>query len=65
MVTATVVVQMEIKVNDTWGDNCTVGQVKGQALINVNQMLKSTIGNIKSINMISEPKCISLHYTEG
>lgn len=64
MVTATIIVQLEIQVHDTWNDDCTVGQVKKQALESARHMLRSTVGSIKNVHMISDPKCVSIHYKE-
>ena len=40
--TAVVTVTLEIKVDSSWGDDCTVGQVKKQAIDGANNSVEFT-----------------------
>lgn len=62
-VTARVTVKLDIDVASNWGDNCTVGQVKKQALDKATYILAKIL-RTTDVKLIGKAKCISIIYTE-
>lgn len=65
-VTATVEVKLKIRVGSTWGDDCTVSQVKKQAMDSANVMLNRLLENQRSkeISIVAKAECVSVEYYE-
>ena len=59
---AEVHVKLKIAVRDSWGDNCTVAQVKKQALDSANSVLKAQLSNNQDISMTCEPELTKIVY---
>jgi len=60
--TAVVTVTLKINVTDTWGDDCTVGQVKKQALDSASGILHRALKESKTIQIDKAVECIAVHY---
>jgi len=60
--TATVTVSLEIRVNDSWGDNCTVAQVKKQAADSANGILRRAVETEGNITVKGTVECTDIHY---
>lgn len=61
---ARVTVTLDIDASSTWGDDCTVGQIKKQALDDANMKLTKALGSQTDIKIIGKFKCVSINYTE-
>jgi|GEM_PF-5942097 hypothetical protein len=61
-VTATVSINLEIEVNDTWGDQCSVAQVKKQSMESANGMLSKLLEGHRNINMKGSVECVAIKY---
>ena len=62
--TATVKVTLEIKADSTWGDDCTVGQVKKQAIDSARKIIgKALDKSPNNIDLIGQIECINIKYT--
>lgn len=63
-VKARVVVTLDIDVDGTWGDDCTVAQVKKQAIDNANHMLTKNLTSSNDIKIVGKLSCVNIIYTE-
>lgn len=64
-VKATIKATLEISVDSRWGDDCTVGQVRKQALDGANLILSKALGKDPNrIKMMGKTEVLSIHYTE-
>lgn len=59
---AEVHVKLKISVRDCWGDNCTVAQIKKQALDSANGILRTQLSNSPDISMTAEPELTTIIY---
>lgn len=59
---AEVHVKLKIAVRDSWGDDCTVAQIKKQALDSANGILRTQLANSPSITMSAEPELTTIIY---
>jgi len=59
---AEVHVKLKIAVRDSWGDGCTVAQIKKQALDSANGILRTQLSNSPSITMSAEPELTTIIY---
>ena len=55
---------VEINVPDTWGDDCTIGQVKKQAKHSAIRTVSSIMENDKSLRLINEPEFVQIVHTK-
>jgi IS1 family transposase len=59
---AEVHVKLKIAVTDSWSDDCTVAQIKKQALESANGILRSHLSNTTKITMTAEPELTTIIY---
>ena len=56
---------LEVNVTDTWGDDCTVGQVKKQARHSAVRQISSLLNDgSQSIKLLKEPEFIQIVHTK-
>ena len=53
---------LEVKVGDSWGDECSVGQVKKQALDSANIILNKAFSAAPEISVKAAAECTSVNY---
>lgn len=63
-VTATVTVTLNFKVSSSWGDTCTVAQIKKQAIEAADRMLIKALERDEHIEVRGVPECVSINYRE-
>ncbi len=59
---AEVHVKLKIAVNDSWGDDCTVAQIKMQALDSANGVLRRQLSTSREISITAEPELTTIIY---
>lgn len=55
-------VKLKIAVTDSWGDDCTVAQIKKQALDSANGILRGHLIRYSKIRISSEPELTTIIY---
>lgn len=59
-----VVVELEIQTGSSWGDDCTVSQIKKQSFHEAKLILSKAIDNNKNIRYNSSPKLLNIIINE-
>ena len=63
-VTAKVRVTLEIETGSQWNDDCTIGQIKEQAVNIANNRLSALFKDVKDINITGKADFVDVIYTK-
>lgn len=61
-VTATVKIALKLKINSTWGEDCSVAQVKKQAIAAANSMINQSITNDPDIEITGNTEYVNINF---